>query len=342
MRRPLHDMIALARHERRRLVAPLVGFPGLNMTNGTIKLAQQNYGEHFRLIRAVAETFKPDVVFPLMDLSVEANALGRYTLFPRTESATVVKDTFSLDDLAAYEHINISFDTRLLGYVETVKLMSIGLPDTILKGAYVTGPYSLAALIMGADEAAMATLLHPDDLEVVCQFTTKKIRQYVQLLIAAGAQVICILEPSAVMLGPDHFWRFSAAYVRHIIESCRYTGVGTIYHTCGNTMHLANKMAESGVDAISLDSPAAGVDLPAVAKNLSREVIIMGNVNPTGNILLGRPDEVKSELMELMKRMEPYSDFILSTGCDLPQETPLANIHAFMEAGRGYQVKQSD
>ena len=335
-------MITLVRNERRRLLVPLVGFPGLNMTNCTIKLAQQNYGEHFRLIRAVAETFKPDIVFPLMDLAVEANALGRYTLFPKTESATVMKDTFSLDDLAAYEHINISFDTRLLGYVETVKLMSIGLPGTILKGAYVTGPYSLAALIMGADEAAMATILHPDDLEVVCQFTTKKIRQYVQLLIAAGAQVVCILEPSAVMLGPDHFWRFSATYVRHIIESCRYTGIGTIYHTCGNTMHLASKMAESGVDAISLDSPAAGVDLPEVAKNLSPEVIIMGNINPTGKILIGRPDEVKIEVMELMKRMDPYPNFILSTGCDLPQETPLENIRAFMEAGRSYQIKQSD
>jgi len=68
----------------------------------------------------------------------------------------------------------------------------------------------------------------------------------------------------------------------------------------------------------------------------------MGNINPTGNILLGRPDEVKIEVMELMKRMDPYSNFILSTGCDLPQETPLENIRTFIETGRNYQVKQSD
>jgi uroporphyrinogen decarboxylase len=237
IRKPFRDMISAAQNERRRVVAPLVGFPGLNITGCTIKLAQQNYGEHFRAMRAIAETIAPDVVFPLMDLSVEANALGRYTVFPRAESATVVKDAFSVDDVTAHGQINISFDTRLLGYVETVKLMSIGLARTIIKGAYVTGPYSLAALIMGADEAAMATLLHPDDLDAVCQFTTEKIQHYVQLLIAAGAQVICILEPSAVMLGPDHFGRFSAAYVRHLVDSCRYTGVSTIYHTCGNTMH---------------------------------------------------------------------------------------------------------
>ena len=338
-RKPLLEMIALARNERRRLVAPLIGFPGLNITGCTVKQAQQNYGEHFRVMRAIVEAVEPDIVFPLMDLAVEANALGRYTVFPKAESATVVKDVFSVDDLAANEQINIAFDTRLLGYVETVKLMSIGLPRAILKGAYVTGPYSLAAMLMGADEAAMATLLHPDDLDAVCQFTTEKIQQYVQLLLAAGAQVICILEPSAVMLGPDTFWRFSAVYVRHLVDSCRYTGVATIYHTCGNTTHLVNKMSESGVDAVSLDSPAAGVDLPAVAKSLATQAVIVGNINPTGTLLNGRPAQVEAETTELMKQMDFYPNFVLSTGCDMPQETPLENIHAFMRAGRRYRMK---
>ncbi|HQT92742.1 MAG TPA: uroporphyrinogen decarboxylase family protein, partial [Candidatus Kryptobacter bacterium] len=137
---------------------PLVGFPGLNLTGCSVKLAQQNYGEHFRVLKAVADTFHPDAIFPLMDLSVEANAIGRYTVFPKEESATVVRDEFMLDDLIAAERVNISFDARLLGYVETMKLMSIGLPSTILRGAYVTGPYTLTALLMGAEDAATATV----------------------------------------------------------------------------------------------------------------------------------------------------------------------------------------
>ena len=228
--KPFHDMALRARREGRRLVAPLMGFPGLNMTGCSVKLAQQNYGEHYKVLKLLAETFRPDLIFPLMDLSVEANALGRYTVFPKDESATVVKEAFSVSDLVAQAHINISFDTRLLGYVETLKLMSIGLPEAVLRGAYVTGPYSLAALIMGADEAAMATILRPEELEEVCRFTTAKIQEYVRWLIAAGAQVICILEPSAVMLGPPQFEQFSAQYVRHINNSCRYTGVATVYH----------------------------------------------------------------------------------------------------------------
>jgi len=337
--KPFCEMARKAQNEGRRLVAPLVGFPGLNMTGCTVKLAQQNYGEHYRVVKLLTETFQPDVVFPLMDLSVEANALGRYTLFPKEESATVLKDAFSANDLLAGAQINISFDTRLLGYVETLKLMSIGLPSSVLRGAYVTGPYSLAALMMGADEAAMATMLRPDELAQVCQFTTEKIQEYVRWLIAAGAQVICILEPSAVMLGPAQFEQFSSAYVRHINDSCKYTGVATVYHTCGNTMHLVGKMTEPGVDAVSLDSPEAGVDLPAVAEKLPPEVMVTGNISPTGAILRERPGDIEAEVTELLRSMEPFPNFVLSTGCDLPQETPLENIHAFMRAGRRYRCQ---
>jgi len=43
---------------------------------------------------------------------------------------------------------------------------------------------------------------------------------------------------------------------------------------------------------------------------------------------------VRQSVCDLLVRMAPYPNFILSTGCDLPQETPLSNIAAFMQAGR--------
>jgi len=98
-------------------------------------------------------------------------------------------------------------------------------------------------------------------------------------------------------------------------------------------------MSESGVDAVSLDSPTAGVDLPAVAKSLATQAVIVGNINPTGTLLNGRPAQVEAETTELMKQMDFYPNFVLSTGCDMPQETPLENIHAFMRAGRRYRMK---
>ena len=328
--------------EGRRLIVPLVGFPGLSLTGSTIKLAQQNYREHFTVLNAIAETFKPDAIFPLMDLSVEANALGRLTLFPKRESATVVKDEFTSDELEATRRIDISSDTRLLGYVETQKLMSAGLPSTVIRGGYITGPYTLAALLMGADEAALATISDPDRLSAVCELASKKIRDYVQLLTKAGAQLICILEPSAVMLGPEQFAEFSVRYVLPIIERCAQAGVIAVYHICGNSMHLVDKMSESGVDALSLDSPEAGVDLPAVAERISSEVVLIGNISPTGSLLNGLPSDVENDVFRLLKSMDAYPNFVLSTGCDLPQDVPLANIDAFMRAGRRYKIMRNE
>lgn len=334
----LNNLCVRVYDEKRRLVAPLIGFPGVRMTGTSIKLAQQNYSEHFKVLKILFETFQPDVIFPLMDLSVEANALGWYTLFPQEESATVKKNEFSVSDIERLERIDISCDSRLLNYIETVRLMKIGLPPSVQKGAYVTGPYTLAALLMGAEEAALATIINPEELNAICEFTTKTIVKYTELLISAGAEVICVLEPNAVMLDPGHFEKFSAGYVQRISEYCRNHGIPTIYHICGNTMHLLGKMSKSGVDAFSLDSREAGVDLVEAAKTVAGEIVMIGNISPTGKLLDGKPDDVKEETLQLMKSMDEYPNFILSTGCDLPQEIPLENIRAFIETGKNYRI----
>jgi uroporphyrinogen decarboxylase len=317
-----------------------MGFPGLRLVNTTVKLAQQNYGEHYKVLQSLVNKFKPDMVFPLMDLSVEANALGRYTVFPKHDTPSVVKEHYDIADLNMQKYIDITCDTRLLGYVETIKLSRLSFPENVLKGAYVTGPYTLASLIMGADEAAMTAIMDPDKLLRLCEFSVARIQEYIRLLIGAGAQVICVLEPTAVMLGPEEFGKFSSSYIKHIVNSYKYTDVSIIYHTCGNTMHLIDKMIESQVDAISLDSPKVGVDLPEVAKKIDNDTILFGNINPTGTILNGNPKDVKEEVFELLQSMDFCKTFVLSTGCDLPQEIPFENIEAFMETGRQYQIEQ--
>lgn len=151
--------------------------------------------------------------------------------------------------------------------------------------------------------------------------------------------MICILEPSAVMLGPDHFEEFSTQYVKSIVEKNIQNRIEIIYHICGNTMHLIEKMCETGVNALSLDSAEAGVDLQEAAKRIPEEIIIIGNISPVGNILTGKPGEVENETIHLLESMDDFPNFILSTGCDLPQQTPAENINAFMHAGKNYRIK---
>jgi uroporphyrinogen decarboxylase len=326
--------------ENRRIVAPLIGFPGVKMAHSSIKLAQQNHEEHFKVVASLVDKFKPDIQFVLMDLSVEANALGLNTIFPPNESATVLKKNgeFDAKDLDSLRKIKFDSDSRLLSYVKTIELMKRSFSSSVKVGAYVTGPYTLAGLIIGAEEAGLMAARHAKKLEEICVFTNECVLKYTKLLLSAGADVICVLEPSGVMLGPAHFEKFSSVNVKNIVEICHKANSDCIYHVCGNSMHLIEKMVESGVDGLSLDSKDAGVDLAAVAKKVPKNVVLIGNMSPTRTIVYGRPEEVKREVKALLASMDCFPNVVLSTGCDLPLETPLDNISAFMEAGRDYTI----
>jgi uroporphyrinogen decarboxylase len=47
---------------------------------------------------------------------------------------------------------------------------------------------------------------------------------------------------------------------------------------------------------------------------------------------------VTAETEALLAKMAPYPNFVLSTGCDLPAETPIANLEAMIAAGRAWRA----
>ena len=70
-------------------VVPLAGYPGIQLTRSTIKQNIFNAELQARSIYKLMEQIRPDAAFVLMDLSVEAGALGLPVRFPISESATV-------------------------------------------------------------------------------------------------------------------------------------------------------------------------------------------------------------------------------------------------------------
>jgi len=322
-------MIDVVRGAGRRPVIPLMGFPGTQLNGSTLKQNTFNWGTQFSTIFALQQRFRPDGMFFFMDLSVEASALGLPVRFPLDESPSVEDHLVQrVEDLESFARVDILDDGRVMVYVETMRLMARFLDG--LKGAYVIGPFSLAGLLMGATEAAMATIISPDLLHEVLRFCSGVISRYARELERAGADMVAILEPSASFLSPRQFREFAGQYLRDVIETLHSM---PILHICGQSTSLLEAMAETGAQALSLDSM---VDLPAAAKRLPADLVLIGNLDTVQVMNDMTPNQVYRATSDLLSAMAPYPNFVLSTACDLPAETPLENIHAMMDAARGY------
>ncbi|MCR4427212.1 MAG: uroporphyrinogen decarboxylase family protein [Firmicutes bacterium] len=320
----LADLAAKAGH---RLVTPLLGYPGAKLTNSSLKQNEFNPVLHCESLTRLVERFRPDVVFLMMDLSLEAGALGLPVRFPLFESPTVEEHPVaSVDDLEPFRVLDPLDDVRIRGFVRTMELMAerIDIP----KGGYVVGPFTLAGLLMGASELAMATVTDPELVHAVVRFSAGVCRRYALALADAGADIIAVLEPTATFLSPRSFTSFCGDYVKEILDGMKPI---MALHICGNTTHLIREMCATGAEGLSLDSP---VNLATVAPIVDPGVVLVGNIDPVGVMVQQTPEGVEQEVRRLLDSMAPYPNFILSTGCDLPYETPLENIDAFMKEGR--------
>lgn len=325
------SLIELVRNSERLPVVPLMGFPGIQITQSSLKQNEFNSSMQFWTLSELVRFFQPDGIFPFMDLSIEANALGLPVRFPLDESPTVEYPVVcSQQDLLRFYKMDILADGRVTVFIETVRLLKRHLK--VWCGGYVIGPYTLAALMMGATETAIAIMDNPDLLHETLTFTTYVIARYANALARAGADMVAILEPSAVMLSPKQYREFSGNYTRQIIVQMKAL---PILHICGNSRHLIDQMVATGAQGLSLDSL---VKLDEVATRVPDDIVLIGNINPTSVMVDKTPENVFRQTGELIECMAPYPNFILSTGCDLPPETPLDNIRAFMQAGRGMEL----
>jgi uroporphyrinogen decarboxylase len=320
------SLLDLVHTTPRRLVMPLVGQPGVRLTGSSLWQNESNAELQTRTVKALYDRFEPDGLFILMDLAVEAGALGMPIRFPLDEPPTVADHLVKTrDDLDRLRVVDARFDARVHTYVETMRRLAADGDISAPKGAYVAGPFTLAGLLMGSTEIAMATITEPDLVHAVLALATGVIASYAAALHAAGADMIMILEPTAVFLSPKAFDTFSGAYVKQLVA-----GLDTdwLLHICGDSTHLIPGMCASGVQGLSLD---ADVNLPAVAAQVPEEIVMLGNIHPVHVVERGTPEEVRTATQGLLDAMAPVPNFVLSTGCDVPLDAPLENVAAMVE-----------
>ena len=306
-------------------VVPLMGLPGIQLTGISINEALFNAQNQISSLLALSRAVQPDALFTMMDLTVEAEFLGS-DLKLSDEDLPAVSGHI-LEDEADLEVIFGDKPTggRMALFAEVVS----GLKDEldIPVCAYVIGPLTLAGELMDITVVMKATRKNPELLHRVLANSTRVIMGYASLLENAGADLICILEPSAVMMSAKIYWEFSGRYCSKIISE----GIAgmSVLHICGDTNHLIAEMAKTGANGLSLDKQ---VDLPSANDCMGGDTVLIGNIDPVSVVNFDDEEMVKRKSRALYRSMNARNNFILSTGCDVPPNAPIENLVAMMQA----------
>ena len=341
----------------KQLIVPLMGYPGLQLTRTSVKQNLTDAQAQFDSLAALAEKFNPDCVLLLMDLTIEAEALGAELIFPdRSPPSVSAGCIFSNQDIEKSRLPDPERDGRMPVFVETLRLLKRHL--SIPRAAYIAGPFTLAAHLAGIETVVKAIRKDVPFLERLLDFTTAVGQRYARCLVENGADLIVILEPSATgdILSPQRYADFSQPYLERIRRAAKAL---TVLHICGNTTAMIPKMLTTDMDGISVDTVVDIVAVLRQAKLAGTDMAVMGNIDPVKEMILSDPASIQRHVVDLKTRAAPYvqplsarwhslvpthgapgglTNFIISTGCDLPAETPLVNIAAFMQADRTDRV----
>jgi len=313
----------------KNLVIPLLGAPGTILSKTTLKENLTNSEVQYKTLSILIDKFSPDGIFPMMDLTVEVEALGSEINFPENTNPSVAKPLIkNREDLKILKGNWQGISGRMKVFIEVME--KIAKKYSIIKGGYVIGPFTMAGEFMGANDIAMQAMLNPELVAELVNFSLEVISEYANALFNAGADAIAVLEPLAVILSPKKYKEFSLYPFKKLVSNLNNKPL--ILHICGNTNHLIKSMLDSGAVGLSLDSV---INFEELKKIIPQEITLMGNLNPVKIFLQSTPQEVARATENLKGIMKNSNNFILSSGCDIPLDAPLENIAAFMKAARG-------
>jgi uroporphyrinogen decarboxylase len=264
----------------------------------------------------------------MMDLTVECEALGIPIEMPLDAPPSVSRQPIlNSSDLEGLEIPDPPVSGRMPVFLEVVRYLKHGFPE-LLVGAYGIGPFTLAGELAGVESLSLLLYQDPGLARRILGFSARVSETYLKAQLEAGAGMLVILEPSAVLLSPRLFQDFCLPLLRKIIATLAGP---VILHICGDTDHLLPAMAATGAQGLSLD---ARVDLLEAVRVVPPETVLVGNLHPVEVMVELAPRQVEEKTQDLLRRMQGIENFILSSGCDLPAETPIANIQAMIAACR--------
>lgn len=213
--------------------------------------------------------------------------------------------------------------------LRAISLLKDMVGDTLPVAAGLTGPLSLAGHLYGIENLLRGVIRTPENVQGFIEVASEVGSIFGKALFEAGAYTVTIADPttSCDLISPKTFKEFVKPAIQKIVK---VIGRPTFLHICGNATPILGEMADTGVNAISVDEK---VNISQAKALLGNKVKIAGNISTANTLLLKKPEDVKEACR---KALEAGVD-ILAPSCGIAPRTPNINIRTLVEAARSFK-----
>lgn len=302
-------------------------YSGLEITGASVQDAVISAPVQADAAWALHQRLGTPVILTAMDLSVEAELFGCEIRFDAGEIPTVVgRRAANEEEIEALPRPRAG-EGRTMVNLDTAAMLVERAGDVPVLGGMI-GPFSLAGRIFGVSETLEASALQPELLYTLLERASDLLADYALAFRARGAAGVVMAEPLAGLLSPRGLGRFSAPYVRRIVDAVQQEDFTLVLHNCGARLVHLPQILESGAEVYHFGAP---MDILSALQQVKGKVILGGNLDPTALFLNSPAEEVARQAETLLEQTRAYPNFILSSGCDIPPGTPLENLGAFYE-----------
>lgn len=315
-------------NNKERTAFPFITHPGIELIGESVKNAVTDGKVQYEAIKAGVDEFNLSACCTMMDLTVEAEAFGADVSIPENDNPDVIGRL--LKDASDIEQLQIPrLDKgRIPAYLLASKLGAENITDRPFFSECI-GPFSLAGRLYDMSDLMMSIYTEPESMSLLLSKCTTFIANYCKALKTTGSAGVIICEPAAGLLSNEDCYAFSSVFVKQVVNKVQDDSFTVVLHNCGNTGHCTEAMVASGAKALHFGNEINMID---VLNECPDDLIIMGNIDPVRVFKQSNPNKIKHITYELLQLTKKYSNFVISSGCDIPPHTPFENIRAFYEA----------
>lgn len=262
-------------------------------------------------------------------MTVEAEAMGAQVNMG-TQQVEPHIDKIFLETISEWPKLTpIDLNTgRIKVVLEAIEILKKQNTNNVPIIGNLTGPISIAGSLMDMTALLKSFRKDPQIVDNLLNFITDNLIKFGRAQIKAGADAICIAEPSGTgeILGSAYFRKFTVPYLNKITQALNASI--TIIHICGKLHGVYDLLPQLICDVFSFDAIVPVKEIRQVLQNKA----LMGNIS-THALFVMPAEKVES----LVKNCLKNSIDILAPACGLSTVTPLMNIQRMVNT-----VKKSE